>query len=137
MASVTGRGAVQVVGLNDLIRAFAVADRLVARDVRTAIEQAGEPIRQEAQTLVRTEISGMARSRLPWWSIRTGVERNSIGYIVPAMRGARGVSNKRKRRNLAPLIAEREQRALDNNIHRVEDEFEDALNEVAKAWARV
>lgn len=137
MASVTGRGAVQVVGLNDLIRAFAVADRLVAKDVRTAIEQAGEPIRQEAQTLVRTEISGMARSRLPWWSIRTGVERNSVGYIVPAMRGAQGVSNKRKRRNLAPLIAEREQRALDNNIHRVEDEFEDALNEVAKAWARV
>ena len=127
--------AIQVQGLNDLVRAFRVANKEVARDVRTAIEQAGEPIRQEAQELVRTELSGMSRSRIPWWTIRTGVERNTIGYIVPATRGGRG--ERRKRRNLAGLIAEREQRALDNHAGRVQAEFEDALDEVARAWARV
>lgn len=128
--------AVRVQGLADLQRAFRVANKEVARDVRTAIEQAGEPIRQQAQLLVRTEVSGMARSQIPWWTIRTGVERNTIGYIVPAQRGGRGRS-RRSRRNLAGLIAEREERALAANTSRVVDEFEQALEEVARAWARV
>ena len=128
------RGPVRLEGLNELVRAFRVADKAVARDVRTAIEQAGEPIRQEAEQRVRTNISGMARSRIPWWTIRAGVERSTIGYIVPAQRGGRGRSG---RRNLASLIAAQEEAALDANAHRVLDEFDDALNEVAKAWARV
>lgn len=128
--------AIRVEGLADLQRAFRVANKEVARDVRTAIEQAGEPIRQHAQMLIRTEVSGMARSQIPWWTIRTGVERNTIGYIVPAQRGVRGRS-RRARRNLAGLIAEREQRALEANSGRVVEEFEEALGDVAKAWARV
>lgn len=128
--------AVRVEGLDDLVRAWRVANREMAKDVRTAIEEAGEPIRQMAQSLVRSEISGMSRGRLPWWTIRTGVERSTIGYIVPAQRGARDFRSRRKRRNLAALIAEREQRALDANIGRVEGEFVDALNRVARVWAR-
>ena len=131
-------GAVRVEGLDDLVRAFRVADKEVARDVRTAIEQAGEPIRQEASERVRTNISGMARSRLPWWSIRTGIERSTIGYIVPQRRGVKGLGGERRRRpNLAGLIAQQEELALANNQSRVFDEFEDALGEVARAWARV
>lgn len=130
-------GPVRVQGLNELVRAFRVANKEVARDVRTAIEQAGEPIRQHAQQLVRMNISGMARSRIPWWTIRAGVERNTIGYIVPAQRGARGVDNRRKRRNLATLIAAQEEAALNANVHRVEEEFNEALEEVARAWSRV
>lgn len=133
--------AVRVEGLDQLVRAFRVADARVARDVRTAIEQAGEPIRQRASELVRTEISGMARSHVPWWTIRTGIERRTIGYIVPAERGGRGSARRgggpRARPNLAGLIAEQEGVALDENIGRVVDEFNDALEEVAKAWARV
>lgn len=130
--------AIRVEGLGDLVRAFKVADVRVARDVRTAIEQAGEPIRQQAQDLVRSEISGMTRSRLPWWTIRTGVERNTVGYIVPARRGVKGLGGERRRRpNLAPLIAAHEQAALERNAARVQDEFEDALGDVARAWARV
>lgn len=130
--------AVQVQGLRELVFAFRVANREVAKDVRTAIEQAGEPIREEAQRLVRDEISGMARSRVPWWTIRTGVQRSTIGYVAPEQRGVKTRGGERRRRpNLAPLIAEREQRALDTNVGRVEDEFEDALDEVARAWARV
>lgn len=133
------RGPVRVEGLNDLVRAFRVANREVARDVRTAIEQAGEPIRQRASELVRTEISGMARSRLPWWTIRAGVERNTIGYIVPNERGRFTKRNPRRYRRprIADRIAEQEQRALDQNTDRVYDEFTQALDEVAKAWARV
>lgn len=130
--------AVQVQGLRELVVAFRVANREVARDVRTAIEQAGEPIRQQAQELVRTEISGMARSRIPWWTIRTGIERSTIGYIVPAQRGVRNrIGDRRRRPNLAPLIAAQEAAALDANASRVQDEFEEALEEVARAWARV
>lgn len=130
--------AVQVQGLRDLVTAFRVASKEVARDVRTAIEQAGEPIRQDAQQLVRTQISGMARSRIPWWEIRTGIQRSTIGYIVPQQRGVKTRGGERRRRpNLAPLIAEQEQAALDSNVDRVQDEFEDALDEVARAWARV
>lgn len=128
--------AVQVVGLRELIRAFRIANKEVARDIRTAIEQAGEPIRRDAQDLVRTNVSGMARSHIPWWTIRTGVERSTIGYIVPAQRGVRGRS-KRSRPNLAPLIAAQEHAALEANESRVLDEFEQALDEVARAWARV
>ena len=130
--------AVRVEGLGDLVRAFKVADKEVARDVRTAIEQAGEPIRQEASERVRSEISGMARSRLPWWSIRTGIERNTIGYIVPQRKGVKGLGGeRRRRRNLAGLIAQQEEIALANNQDRVFDEFEEAMDEVARAWARV
>jgi hypothetical protein len=112
-----------------------VANREVAKDVRTAIEQAGEPIRAEAFHRARSEISGMARSRVPWWSMRTGVMRNTIGYIVPAQRThGRGP---RRRPNLATLLAEKEAIALEHNRDRVLDEFNDALGEVAKAWARV
>lgn len=130
--------AIRVEGLDELQRAFRVANKEVARDVRTAIEQAGEPIRQRAQDLVRIEISGMARSRLPWWTIRTGVERNTIGFIVPQQRGVKTRGGERRRRpNLAPLIAAQEEAALNENIGRVEGEFKQALNEVARAWARV
>lgn len=129
---------IRVEGLADFQRAIRVANKEVARDVRTAIEQAGEPIRQRASELVRSEISGMARSRLPWWTIRAGVERNTIGYIVPQRRGVKTSGRERYRRpNLAPLIAAQENIAFDQNIGRVVDEFEDALAEVAKAWARV
>lgn len=132
------QAAIRVEGLADLQRAFRVANKEVARDVRTAIEQAGEPIRQRAQDLVRLEISGMARSHVPWWTIRTGVERNTIGYIVPAQRGVKTRGAERRRRpNLAPLIAAQEEAALNENIGRVEGEFKEALNEVARAWARV
>lgn len=130
--------AIRVEGLGALVRAFQVANKEVAKDVRVAIEEAGEPIRQEAQSLVRSEISGMARSRVPWYSIRTGVQRNTIGYIAPQQRGVKSLGRDRKRRpNLAPLIAEREQRALDNNQERVVDEFNDALDRVARVWSRV
>lgn len=129
---------VRVDGLSELVRAFRVANREVARDVRTAIEQSGEPIRQRAQEMVRSEISGMARSRIPWWSIRTGIERNTIGYIVPQQRGVKTRGRDRLRRpNLARLIADREERARDENRNLVFREFDDALKEVAKAWARV
>lgn len=131
-------GAIQVEGLNSLVRAFRVANKEVAKDVRTAIEQAGEPIRQDAQNRVRAEISGMARSRVPWWEIRSGVERSTIGYIVPNQRGVKTLGGSRRRRpSLAGRIAEREQMALDANADRVEDEFRQALDEVARAWARV
>lgn len=130
--------AVRVLGLRDLQRAFATANRGLAQDLRTAIEQAGEPIRRDAQNLVQSEISGMARSRIPWWTIRSGVERSTIGYIVPNQRGVKGAGSARRGRpKLAPLIAEKEQTALDRNADRVVDEFDEALAEMAKAWARV
>lgn len=140
------RDAVVVQGLSGLVRAFKVANLEVAKDVRTAIETAGVPIRDEASALAHSEISGMARSRLPWWSMRTGIFHNTIGYIAPEQRGIH-TSRKRKltplqgrqrRPNLKPLLLDKAMDpALEHNRDRVFDEFNDALGEVAKAWARV
>lgn len=133
--------AVRVTGLRELTRAFAVANREFGRDLRTAIEQAGEPIRQEASSLAHTRISGMARSRVPWWTMRAGVTRGTIGYIVPQQRGnmsrtrftPRGRADAFKREMMEKAL----QPALDANRHRVFEEFDDALTETLKAWARV
>ena len=125
-------------GLNELVRAFQVANKDVAKDVRTAIEQAGEPIREEASQRSRSLISGMSRSRVPWWPMRSGVIRNTIGYVAPLQRGSTSAGGaRRKRPNLAPLLRQQEEAALEHNQVKVLAEFEDAMNEMAKSWARV
>jgi hypothetical protein len=134
--------AVHVEGLHELVRAFKIANKEVAKDVRTAIEQSGEPIRQYGSQLIRSELSGMRRGTLSWWRLRIGIEKNTIGYVVPERHGVRYhgdpnvVQAKRKRPKLAAELAEREERAVVANTGRVYDEFKDALNEVARAWAR-
>jgi hypothetical protein len=131
--------AVRVEGLRDLSKAFRVASREMSKDLRTAIEQAGEPIRQDASNRARTNISGMVRSRVPWWRMRTGVERSTIGYVAPEQRGYRGGRGKERSRrpNLADRMAPQLEAALAANRDRVVDEFEEALDEMARAWARV
>lgn len=127
---------VRVDGLTELRRAMGVASREMTRDLRQAIEASGEPIRQQAAQLAFERIPGMQRGGVPWHQMRTGVFRGSIGYVAPLQRGRKG--GRRSRPNLGTLLMDRAMRpALENNIGRVEAEFRDAVEDMARAWARV
>ena len=131
--------AVRVEGLAELVKAFGVASREMGGDIRTAIEQAGEPIRQDASQLALSQISGMQRSRIAWWNMRTGVYRGTIGYVAPVQRGvkSRGRDRLRRPRLADRIAAESLEPALERNRDRVFREFDDAVGEMTKAWARV
>lgn len=132
-----GGSGIVVTGLSDLIRAFAVANKEVAKDVRTALEQSGEPIRSDASQRVLSSLTGMRRGNLPWYRMRAGVSHGTVGYIVPEQKGQRGKDPKRARPKIAPRIAEQEAAAVDAGASRVLQEFDNALAEVARAWSRV
>jgi hypothetical protein len=130
--------AIRVEGLAELRRAFRVAANGMEKDLRAAIEAAGEPVRSEAQSLAFTRISGMPRSHIPWHAMRAGVYGGTIGYVAPLQRGDKSRRGSKKRRNLATLLMERAMLpALESNQGRIVSEFEEALADMEKAWARV
>jgi hypothetical protein len=130
--------AIRVEGLAELRRAFQVASKAMEKDLRQALEAAGEPVRADASRFALERISGMRRSNVPWYAMRTGVYRGTVGYVAPVQRGDKSRRGSRKRRNFAPLMLERAMvPALEQNQGRIIDEFEEALSDMAKAWARV
>lgn len=139
MPPATQQGAVAVQGLDELVRAFRVASKAVASDVQEAIKQSGEPIRQDAENRVRSNLSRMSRGKaVPrWYAIRLGIEKQTIGYIVPATKATFAPRRRYARPKVAARIAAEENAARDAQSHRIQEEFDDALKEVARAWARV
>lgn len=129
---------VRVKGATDLIRAFSVLDRNLGRGIKEALENAAEPVRSEAASLAQTQISGMARSRLPWWQMRTGSNLTTV-YVAPQQRGVKTIGKRpRMRPNLATLLLGRAMEpALDNNADRVEDEVLETLDDLFRAWERI
>lgn len=128
------RRSVQVEGLRELQRAFAVASREMTKDLRSALESAAEPVRRDAAGLALATIPGMRRGSIPWHEMRVGVTRGSV-YVAPKQRGARGA---RKRKNLAGLLmGQAMEPALERNIEKVEGEVIDAITDMTRAWERV
>lgn len=125
-------------GMADLQRALAIANRDVGSDVKAALESAADPVRFDAQKLALSEISGMARSRVPWHSMRVGVTR-SLVYVAPVQRGVKSRTDRRRRRpNLFDrLLGDAMEPALERNITRVERELNDALGDLVRRWERV
>jgi hypothetical protein len=125
---------VRIEGLAELQRAFALVDRRLSRDLRSALESSAEPVRSDAQSLALTQIRRMT---LPWSRMRTGVTRNSV-YVVPVERGDKTRRGSRRRPRFKNLMLERAMEpALERNRDRVVDEIDDTMVDLAKAWARV
>ena len=120
---------VVVEGLGGLIRAFSVADKILTRELKDALREAAEPVRSEAEILA---VGRIPRIGISWSRMRVGVTAHSV-YIAPRQRGARGGA--RRRPNLASLLLGRSMEpALEHNIGQVEDELEDMLATVGRAW---
>jgi hypothetical protein len=125
---------IHVEGLRELQRAFARLSHDLSGGVKEALEAAAEPVRSEAASLAHGAITGMSRSRLPWWQMRVGVTRSSV-YVAPVRRGPRAGSAKRP--NLAPrMMNEAMLPALAQNQERVVAQVSRELDELFRFWER-
>lgn len=128
---------VRIEGLQELQRAFRLARTGISRDLRAGLESAAEPVRQDAERLTFSEISGMRRGVIPWHSMRVGVTQKMV-YVAPMQRGDTSLRSTRKRRNLPPLIIRKAyEPALAANRDDVVREAEDVLRDIARMWSRV
>ena len=80
---------IKVDGLDSLRRAFLVADKEVAADMKDALQEAAAPVRADAQTLATATIR---RIGVPWSRMRVGSTR-TIVYVAPVERGSKGRGN--------------------------------------------
>lgn len=124
--------AVQVKGLRDLQRAFALADRAATKELRSALKEIGEPIARDAESLATARISRIGKA---WPQMRVGVTRNLV-YVAPKQRGRASRQNRALRRpNLFDLLMGRAMEpALDQNVSGVDAAVGHALDRVGSAW---
>lgn len=131
--------AIRIEGLRELERAFKLYDAGLVKGLREALEAGAEVVRPDAETLAAQTIK---RSSVDWTRMRVGVLKR-VGFVAPVERGRfskRGrVSRERYGRpKTKTLLLERAlEPALERNVGRVEQEFEDALRDLAKRWSRV
>jgi hypothetical protein len=127
--------AVRVKGLRELQRAFSVADKKLAKELRSRLRDVAEPVRADAERLAVQEIRNIG---IPWSRMRVGITR-SLVYVAPVERGVKSKGRASRRRpNLADLLMGRAMSpALEANEGRVLHELEDVLDDVGRAWERV
>jgi hypothetical protein len=131
--------AIRIEGLRELERAFRLYGRGLEKGLREAMEAGAEVVRPDAETLALSEIRRMT---LPWSRMRVGVSRR-VAYVAPVERGrntkrGRIAKDRYSRPNLKPLLLDRAlEPALEQNVPRVEREFSDALDDLARRWSRV
>ena len=122
-------GVTHIEGFTQMRRALAKADKTVAKDLRTTLRKAAEPVRAEAVDRAVRDITNIG----PTWSqMRTGVTQHEV-YVAPRKRG-RG---RLRRPNLAGLLMDRAmQPALDAHEREIENEVGEMLDALVKRWAR-
>lgn len=130
-----GQPKVRVEGLAELQRAFAVANKVLATELRKGLRDSAEPVRSEAEILAGSQIRNMgppAEGAQDWRRMRVGVTRTSV-YVAPRARS----TGRRKRRNLFALMTGRSlEPALDANVNEVTERLDDVLGTVGRAWDR-
>lgn len=128
--------AVKVVGLRDLERAFARADRTVRDDMRDALAEAAAPVRSDAQALAGSEIRNLQAGD-PWTGMRIGVSR-TVAYVASTERGVKSRGGQPRRRpKFADLLMGRPMRpALERNRERVTARVQKLVDEVCDVWER-
>lgn len=113
----------EVHGLRELQRDFRTVGRDVHKDLQSALRDAAEPVRADAERLA---VSGIPTITLPWAQMRVGVTMGSV-YVAPRKRGTRSAS--RRRPNLAPLLMGTAMLpALDRHEHAILDRVEHAID---------
>jgi hypothetical protein len=125
---------VRVEGLRELQHAFAVANKVLAKELRKGLRESAEPVRADAEMLAGTRIRNMdapSAGGQDWRRMRVGVTKTSV-YVAPRSRPGR-----RKRRNLFDLMTGRSlEPALDANVNEVTERLDDVLGTVGQAWDR-
>lgn len=107
-----------------------MAGNQMSRDLNEAMKSAAEPVRQDSESLARVAIK---RSGIDWTSMRVGIAKHSV-YVAPVRRRGSGSG----RPNLkTKLLDEAMAPALVRNSDRVAREFQDAVKDMGRAWARV
>jgi len=123
-------GMIEVKGFREMRRNLAKADKDVAKELRTTLRKAAEPVRRDAESNAAREITNIGPV---WGRMRTGVTQHEV-YVAPRQRGRRG---KLRRPNLAGLLMDRAmQPALDAHAKEIESEVGDMLDTLVKRWAR-
>lgn len=104
----------------------------MSRDMNEALKSAGEPVRQDVESLA---VSRIPKIGIPWSRMRLGITKHTV-YVAPVQKGR--TASGRGRPNLkTKLLDEAMAPALQRNSARVEREFEDAVKDMGRAWARV
>lgn len=78
--------AIEVKGLDELVRSFAKVDKALGREVRDAIRDAGEFVRVDAQERAVERIANIRQvgpGGQDWSRMRLGTTAGAIVYIVP------------------------------------------------------
>lgn len=118
----------RVEGLRDLQRAFKLADKELAKELRSTLRDTAEPVRADAERLA---VAGIETIGIPWSRMRVGVTQTSV-YVAPKRRGGQ---RDRRRPNLAGLLLDRAMLpALRRNEPRVVREMEQMLDRVGRRW---
>lgn len=126
---------VKVEGLAGLRRACRLAGNGLSRDLNDAMKAAAEPVRQDAQALALANISKVG---IPWSRMRVGIARHSV-YVAPVERGIKSktLAGRRRPRFKTKLLDEAMAPALVQNSDKVAAEFNDAVKDMGRLWARV
>jgi hypothetical protein len=123
---------IRVEGLRGLQGAFRLAGKEEAKRLRTALREAADPVRIDAETFAASRIRRIGH---PWSRMRVGVT-SSLVYVAPRQRGARG-NPRRKRPNLAGLLmSEAMLPSLAANREQVVENVDEMLGDVANLWGR-
>lgn len=122
---------VRVHGFRELDRAFGKADKTLRKELRDAYKDAAEPVARDAEKLALLEIRNVG---VEWSRMRIGATQRAV-WVAPVARGVKTRGRQRFRRpNLAPLLLEQMETALDHNEAQIIDRFEDVLDTVGRAW---
>ena len=130
---------VRLDGVREIQRAFRAAGGGMQRAIPEALEAAGEPVKQSAESLAVTEIPRIALpgTKVAWHKMRIGVKGN-VGYMVPLQRGDKSRRGSRRRQKFGQkLLHEAMEPAVERNLAAVEREFREALGDVLRLWERV
>ena len=121
---------IEIEGLAELDRAFGQVDRGLRKRLRSAEREAAKPVAAISHELAIAEISGMSRQRTIDWSVfRIGSNANTV-YVAPKERGRRGHRGPAgKRPNLANLLIEKMDKAVERERPRVEQAIERAIEQ--------
>jgi hypothetical protein len=128
--------AIRIEGLRELEWAFKLYGRGLDKGLREAVEAGAEVVRPDASALTATTIQ---RSEIDWTAMRAGV-KGRVGFVAPVQRGTYSRRDPRYRRGqrfVDRVVTQALEPALEQNVPRVEQEFEDALADLARMWSRV
>lgn len=119
-------GEVRIRGLRELQRSLNKVNKQVAKEVRDALKEAGEPVRQTAERFAGAEIRNIGPT---WGQMRLGTRPGTV-YLAPKSRSKGGSP----RPNLGILLLEEAMfPALKEHEDEIEREVEGALDRLTRS----